>query len=149
MSKKKRTPYNSKAQAQARKASASSEKPSKAPQSDEKVTQAEDMVREAKSVSDAPIWLHAAGRDWELIPASKMPAVKIAEVAERMTVRDAETGVTYYEDNPLKMIQDFAWLIGYGCVNPADRAKIALLNTEEFEEILESFLGSEIVDLAN
>lgn len=142
MSKKKRKPYNPKTHTPPT-------KPSAAPQSDEKVTEAEDMIREAKSLSETPIWLHAAGKDWELLPASKMPAVKIAEVAEKMTVRSPETGVTFYEENPLKMIQDFAWLIGFSCVNQADRAQVALLNTEQFEELLESFLGSDIVDLAN
>lgn len=142
MSKKKRAAYHAKT-------SAPSQKPSKAPRSDEKRTEAEELVREAKAAEAVPVWLRAAGQDWELLPVSKWPTVKLAEVTERMTVRSEETGTTWYEENPLRMIQDIAWLIGFACVKPQDRARIVTLDMTEFEEMMHSFADSGIMDMTD
>lgn len=120
-----------------------------APNPNQKLTkeeQAEALVREGKSLADEPLILEAAGRTWELHPASKLPAVKTSLIVDRMTSKDPETGLTFYEENPVKMIIDLAEVIGFLCKHPEDRKQVLLLNTEQFQELMTEMLGTEIID---
>lgn len=114
----------------------------------DKVDAAEAVIREAREASQEPFVLHAAGREWELHPVSKLPAVRLAELNQRFSQKDEDTGLTYYEANPTSMIIDFCWIIGYLCKDPADAAAVRLLNTDDFKDLLESMLGSEVIDAA-